>query len=139
MNTPRILVCGNREWACRRTIEEYLPSALFLARQRCERPIFGADAILIHGDAPGADRIAAAIAHEYGWRVETYSANWDRDGKAAGPIRNQKMLDAGTPHVCIAFGALERRGKRTGTNDMVERSIRAGVPTIIISRCEHVA
>lgn len=44
------------------------------------------------------------------------------NGKAAGPIRNQRMLDEGKPDLVVAFP-----GGR-GTADMVRRAKAAGVP-----------
>jgi hypothetical protein len=43
-------------------------------------------------------------------------------GKAAGPIRNQRMIDEGKPDLVIAFP-----GGR-GTADMVSRAKKAGIP-----------
>jgi len=52
---------------------------------------------------------------------ETYPADWDKHGKAAGPIRNQEMLDQ-HPDFVLAFPG------GNGTADMVARARRAGVP-----------
>jgi hypothetical protein len=46
-------------------------------------------------------------------------------GNAAGPIRNQEMLDKGKPYATIAFPG------RTGTADMVRRSKKVR-PKIIV-------
>ena len=51
---------------------------------------------------------------------------WEKHGKAAGPIRNQFMLEQEKPDLVIAFD-----GGR-GTADMMRRSRRAGVDTIHI-------
>lgn len=79
---------------------------------------------LIEGGARGADSLAHEIAHELGWRVETFPADWAGHGKSAGPIRNQKMLAEGRPDMVLAAP-----GGR-GTADMVSRSERAGVPVV---------
>ena len=47
-------------------------------------------------------------------------ADWTKHGKAAGPIRNQKMLDE-CPDLVVAFPG----GK--GTADMVRRAMKAGI------------
>src|SRR5690606_30354012 len=61
------------------------------------------------------------LARELGWHVVAYPADWRRHGRAAGPIRNQEMADAGAD-LCIAFP-----GGR-GTADMVRRARAAGIP-----------
>lgn len=80
-----------------------------------------AGTVLIHGAANGADKAAAALAIGRGMDVWPYPANWKVDGKAAGPIRNQRMIDVGKPDLVIAFP-----GGR-GTEDMVRRAKAAGI------------
>jgi hypothetical protein len=46
---------------------------------------------IIHGAARGADRMADSWANAHGIEVVVCPA-WDRQGKAAGPIRNDEML-----------------------------------------------
>jgi hypothetical protein len=78
-------------------------------------------AVIIHGAAPGADSIARLAAEDLGLRTEAHPADWARYGRrAAGPIRNQEMLDSGIDLV-IAFP-----GGR-GTADMVRRARKAGI------------
>jgi imidazolonepropionase-like amidohydrolase len=86
---------------------------------------------LIHGDARGADRIAAGIAERRGMSVIPFPAKWDEHGKAAGPIRNEEMLQAllkarerGRPVTVHAFHDDLEASK--GTADMVHRARRAG-------------
>lgn len=76
---------------------------------------------LIEGGALGADRLAREAATEMQWHIKTCEANWAEYGRAAGPIRNQEMIDSYL-HVLIAFS-----GGR-GTTDMVARATKAGVP-----------
>jgi hypothetical protein len=109
----RILVCGDRNWtnaeAIRFHLQKYEPS----------------ETTVIHGDCRGADRLAGAIARELGMEVESYPADWKKYGKAAGPIRNQQMLDDGKPDYVLAFH--ENIVASRGTRDMVERAKKAGV------------
>lgn len=78
------------------------------------------------GAAPGADTLADTWARTQSIRVERYYALWRTHGDAAGPIRNQKMLDEERPDVVIAFP-----GGR-GTADMMRRAKEAGVRTITV-------
>ena len=78
--------------------------------------------ILIQGGADGADRLCAEWAWDRQVPVATYNANWREHGKAAGPMRNQRMIDEGKPDAGVAFP-----GGR-GTADMVQRLERSAVP-----------
>ncbi len=106
----RVIVCGGRDYTEETEIRKKL------AVLRDEHP----DAVIIHGGAPGADSWAGYVAGSLGLQVEVHSANWAKYGRAAGPIRNQEMLDSGVDLV-IAFP-----GGR-GTKDMTDRAKRASV------------
>lgn len=58
---------------------------------------------LIEGGAQGTDFIAKCWAFAEEVSVITVAANWDKHGKAAGPIRNAAMLDAHPDAVVVAF------------------------------------
>ena len=97
----RILITGSRNWNDVETMIEVL------SPYNMTRDV----KTLVHGGAAGADIIAGEIAAEFGWYVEEYPADWTKHGKAAGPIRNQKMVDLGAD-VCLAFPLGESRGTR---------------------------
>ena len=78
----RVLICGDRHWVDQIKIRKRLISL-------CLPP----DSIIIHGGARGADLIAGKEAKKLGIRVMEFKADWERYGKAAGPIRNKQMLD----------------------------------------------
>jgi predicted polyphosphate/ATP-dependent NAD kinase len=109
----RILVCGGREYSDAETVNRVL-----------DEVSEGKQAVIIEGGATGADYLAAKWAQSRRMRLEVFAADWAEYGKAAGPIRNQKMLDMGKPDVVVAFP-----GGR-GTADMVRRACQAGVPVI---------
>lgn len=75
--------------------------------------------MVLQGGAKGADRCAQEWASQRGVKSKAYFAHWVRHGKAAGPMRNQLMLEEGRPDMVIAFA-----GGR-GTADMVERTVSA--------------
>ena len=76
---------------------------------------------LRHGACPtGADAGAHWWALERGYAVEPMLADWSQ-GRAAGPLRNQAMLERGGVVGLVAFP-----GGR-GTADMVRRAKAAGV------------
>lgn len=81
----------------------------------------------IHGTCRGVDQTGAMIARRFGWDVEAYPALWKVHGRAAGPIRNQQMLDTGID-VLLAF---PMEGGR-GTQDMIRRAKKAGILTTVV-------
>src|SRR6266536_1924225 len=64
--------------------------------------------------------------------LRVYPAQWDQHGKAAGPRRNQLMLEGGKPDVVWCFISRPLDESR-GTADMVRRARAAGVPTYVVS------
>ena len=48
---------------------------------------------VVSGGAPGGDAIGEAWAKKRGIPVKVFRADWDRHGRAAGPLRNQKMAE----------------------------------------------
>lgn len=48
---------------------------------------------LIEGGADGLDSLAHEWAKAHDVQIETYDADWDKHGRAAGPIRNAKMAE----------------------------------------------
>lgn len=106
----KLLVCGSRSW----TDKERMYAVL---------SVLPKPDLLIHGDARGADKMAAEIGLGLGWTVDAHPADWYRHGKAAGPIRNKAMLDL-KPDLVLAFRA---EGASPGTDHMIQSSIDAGV------------
>ena len=107
----RVLICGGRDYQDRRGVFAALD------RLHAKRGI----GCVIHGGAAGADFLAGAWADERGITTATFPADWSTHGLAAGPLRNQQMIDEGKPDGVIAFPG------GAGTADMVERARRAGV------------
>ncbi len=86
----RILITGSRDWTNGVAIEHAL-------RQHAVP-----DAILVHGDCRGADKIAAKIWKGMNLKDEPHPANWHKYGPTAGPIRNREMINSGID-LCLAF------------------------------------
>jgi len=133
----RLLVCGSRAWSDEAAVRRELVVLLWKT---------AAPDVVIHGAAKGADTLAAfwavmlSSADGKGVIVLPFPADWERNGRSAGPRRNARMLAEGKPDRGLAFGALYRetnirgggpRGTgwpRTGTGDMVRRMLAAGLP-----------
>jgi len=113
----KVLVCGSREYDNWERIDFELSSLL-------KKPD-----VIIHGAASGVDSLAGLWARRNEIIEETYPADWKTHGKAAGPIRNKKMLDEGKPDYVIAF--ISEKSK--GTKNMVEQAEGRGIPVIVHS------
>jgi hypothetical protein len=118
MTQFRVLVCGGRNYADR--------DRVFAELDRLDEAL--SDPIcVIAGGASGADALAeewarSRIGKRDGISFHGFKADWAKHGRAAGPIRNQAMIDRGRPNLVLAFP-----GGR-GTADMVARANEAGIP-----------
>jgi len=83
---------------------------------------------IIEGGATGVDSHAASWALSHNIPVDTFLAEWNIYGKAAGPIRNRKMITEGKPDYAIAFP-----GGR-GTADMIRQARTTLIPISLYQR-----
>lgn len=112
----KLLVCGGRDYRDWATIKRVLDAV------HAKRPV----SLVITGAADGADIRAMVWAALRGvkstdFQYEVPPEEWRRVGKAAGPLRNQRMLDEQRPDGVVAFPGND------GTADMVRRARKAGV------------
>ena len=107
----RVLVCGGRDYVDREHVWRALDDI---------HAAHGID-LLIDGGASGADALARQWAVERRVRGWTFMANWEAHGRAAGPIRNSRMLVEGKPDLVVAFSG------GAGTRSMVRKALAAGV------------
>lgn len=105
MTSHRILVCGGRNFNNWIALEAILDEFKSISTIEC----------IITGDAPGADACARIWATRSGIEKQVFAARWDDYSRAAGPLRNQEMLDQGKPTMAIVAP-----GGR-GTKDMLTR------------------
>lgn len=113
----RVIVTGGRDYADREMVRLALDYVL-------ERV---APLAVIQGGASGADE----LARRWSWGLEdvsliTVPANWNKHGKAAGPIRNRTMLEQCDPDMVIAFP-----GGR-GTANMIRIARAKRIPVVVI-------
>lgn len=87
-----LLCCGGRDYNDNAKVFETLDAI------HAEAPV----TLVIHGGASGADALAGRWALYRGVHVEEHYADWATHGKAAGPIRNAKMLSR-NPDLVVAF------------------------------------
>lgn len=127
-NPLRVLVCGDRKWSDGRMI------AVLLSGLAVEFQHNGL--VVIEGQAKGADQAAAYWCKAWqGLCLVThvpFPADWNKHGKAAGPIRNKRMLTEGKPDVVYAFHDDIANSK--GTKNMVDIATKAGIRCYVVGR-----
>lgn len=138
----RILVCGGRDFSNpipydhypenKKAMDEYrfvmrMMDEIILPLSKeansCDNWL-PTDITIISGKAKGVDSTAIDWAITNYAQFEEYPADWNKYKNAAGPIRNQQMLDEGKPDLVIAFP-----GGR-GTANMVSIAKKANVKVI---------
>ena len=120
----KILVTGSRKYSDYAKVKSVIIDAL---GENID------EAIIVHGGARGADALAGQVAFQRGIEVRVYPAKWDYYGKAAGPKRNQEMLDKEhTPENPIEMVLAFPLKGSIGTWDMVRRAEAAGIPVKVI-------
>ena len=89
---------------------------------------------IVSGHANGADKMGERFAAEIGVECLVFPAQWERYGRAAGPIRNQQMLDEGGVEYGVGFH--DKIEESRGTKDMMSRLLKAELPVEIVSHKE---
>ena len=117
-----ILVCGSRTW------KDY--SIIFRILKEYKEMGY---IHLIEGECRGADIMSRDAWTALGGKVVAVPAEWDRYGRAAGPIRNSKMLEM-VPDVVIAFHGNLKESK--GTIDTVSKATKMGLKVKIVGCSE---
>lgn len=86
---------------------------------------------IISGHASGADTLGERFAKAYNYPLKIFPAEWNKYGRAAGPIRNEQMAkyaaeaDRG---MLIAFPIGESRG----TNNMIKLAKQYGLEVDVV-------
>ena len=81
---------------------------------------------VVSGGAKGADALGEQYAEEMGITLKIYPADWQKHGRAAGPIRNQKMGDYADQLVAVWDG------KSKGTKNMIDYMNKLKKPVYVI-------
>lgn len=115
----KVLVTGGRKYEY---AAERVPEVL--------DAIHGVDSItlLIHGNYGATDLAAEAWAVSRGVKSAPTDAEWTRFGPAAGPMRNQRMIDEYHPDLGVQFPG------GAGTRDCGNKMRKAGIPVRVVER-----
>lgn len=114
-----IAICGGRHWTNGDVIDDFLSL------------LTHSGTLVVTGDCRGVDWYVGKYCHERDIPCRRKKADWDRYGRAAGPIRNKKILDEYKPKVVVAFHDDIENSK--GTKDMLNQAKSRGIPTILIT------
>ena len=115
----RIVVTGSRDYPNEERVRQELTD-LF-------EDYYVAD--IAQGGAAGADEFARTWANDqvsgsiYQTTCVTYEADWEVYGKAAGPRRNELMIDTFKPELVLAFWD----GKSKGTLHCLSYAVSKGI------------
>lgn len=83
------------------------------------------DYVIVSGGAKGADQLAEKYAEKKGYDMIIYTPKWSQ-GKMAGPLRNQKIVDKSDE--IVAFWD----GKTPGTKSTIQIARKCEKPVHII-------
>lgn len=116
----RILVTGDREWACLGIAESVVTR--LVAR-------FGSEIVIVHGGAKGVDLAFELAAREQELATEVHEVDWEKYGRKAGPLSNQEMVDRGAELAVVVHRDLA--GSRVA-KDCVRRCLDAEIPVWLV-------
>jgi len=89
------------------------------------------DTILVSGGARGVDTLAEVRANENGLQKLIYRANWQKQGRAAGFVRNEYIIE--NSEWVVAFWD----GRSKGTEYSIRLADKSGKPlTVVFDRDE---
>jgi hypothetical protein len=80
---------------------------------------------VVSGAAPGVDTMGERFATEAGLELFKFPADWDKHGRAAGPIRNRVMGDFADALIAIWDG------KSRGTKNMIDYATKKGLKVYV--------
>lgn len=81
---------------------------------------------VVSGGARGADAMGERYAIEFNLPLKIYPADWNKHGRAAGPIRNQHMAEYADQLIAVWDG------QSKGTKNMIENMNKLNKPVYVI-------
>lgn len=83
---------------------------------------------IVSGGAKGADSLSERVAEDFCLSHRHIPAEWSKYGRAAGPLRNQKIIDEAD--VVAAFPL----GESKGTQDGIRKTKMAGKQVFVFQK-----
>lgn len=136
----KVICTGDRYWTPQLNLKHYkrlqiIRDALQSLPVRFSVP--EKEIIIIHGAANGADNLCDRIGLSLGYEIRIISPAWEKYGKAAGPIRNRRMLDE-NPDTVLILAFHDSIESSHGTLDMCRYASSKGYPVEIYHSDGHV-
>lgn len=100
----KVIIAGTRDFDNYELLKQKMDKIL-AARVRNNEEI-----IIVSGTARGADKLGERYARERGYTIKRFPADWDKNGKRAGYIRNEEM--AKYADACVCFWDETSRGTK---------------------------
>lgn len=125
MTIKAIIVCGSRDTMYHK--DPFYREQIFHSLDVC-RDLYQFD-LVVTGGQTGVDTVAKEWADCHSIENKSFYADWQQYGRAAGPIRNKKMLDEMTPELVIAFPG----GLGTASMKALARAIKCPVVELPLS------
>jgi hypothetical protein len=117
INKMKVIIAGSRGF-----------SDFQLLYAKCEEVLANVkEAEIVSGTARGADKLGEHYASLKGYSVRQFTPDWDKQGKAAGYIRNKEMADYAD--CLIAFWD----GQSRGTKHMIDLATEKGLSVHVIN------
>ena len=111
----KVVVAGCRDFNNYDIAKRYIDYCISDIRKKYE-------IVFVSGGCKGADMLGERYARENGMTIERYPAEWDKYGRAAGPMRNKIMAQVCDYVICFWDG------KSRGTQTMIEYAKQVGKP-----------
>ena len=93
----RVAVAGCRKYENYEEAKEYIDFCISEIRKKYTL-------VLVSGGCRGADALGERYAAENGLKTEKYPADWEKYGRAAGPMRNKKIAEISDYIICFWDG-----------------------------------
>ena len=103
----KLIVAGSRDFTEYSFLKQRLEHLLQFITDEIE---------IVSGRARGADLLGERFAKEKGYKIAEFPANWERDGKIAGFLRNTEM--AKYSDACVVFW----KNKSKGSKHMIDQA-----------------
>ena len=110
----RIVIAGSRACVDPAVVDRAISASPWAGKVTC----------VVEGGARGVDELARRWAEERNVAVVSVLAEWDKYGRAAGPIRNRRMLRDHAPDGVVVIWD----GRTHGSASMIREAKNAKVP-----------
>lgn len=100
----KVIVAGSRNITAFSTVQAAIEASCFEITE------------VVSGAAKGVDTLGEQWARENGVQIKRFPADWTKNGRAAGPIRNRQMAEYAEALIAIWDGVSR------GTENMIEEA-----------------